>query len=57
MRKKWKKIEHWIVILIIVFTIGAPLVARVFADELGLLPRGHSGAADDPPEYPPGFRC
>jgi len=49
----WKKIEHWIVIAIIVFVIGGGTLAHIFADELNLMPNG-----DDSPAYTPDcYRC
>jgi len=47
--KHWKKIEHWIVVLIIAITmIGGPL-CLIFSDELGLQ---RQASSDEPAQYP-----
>jgi hypothetical protein len=51
-RDVWKKIERWIVWLIIVFTIVAPIVCYIFADELGMV-----RSTDGEDYYPPCPRC
>lgn len=53
----WKKVEHWLVVFIIVSTIGGGLLAHIFAVELGLLPQGYGGTVDGPADPPICSRC
>lgn len=41
----WKKIEHWIVVALILFTVVGGPICIIFSDELGL----QKQAGDDAP--------